>query len=60
MVVEAPDVTACPDGCIRPVGLLFDQAGRLFVTSDTTGEVSPMNPDLAEEAYNDANIDRFS
>ncbi|KAG8737248.1 hypothetical protein FRC10_008398 [Ceratobasidium sp. 414] len=38
-VVGAPDVTKCPDGCVRPVGLAFDRLGRLFVSSDTTGEV---------------------
>ncbi|KAF8595240.1 soluble quino protein glucose dehydrogenase [Ceratobasidium sp. AG-I] len=50
-VVGAPNTAACPDGCIRPVGLLFDNLGRLFVTSDTTGEVSTMNPGLADEIY---------
>ncbi|TFK61401.1 soluble quino protein glucose dehydrogenase [Pluteus cervinus] len=38
-VVQAPDMNACPSGCIRPVGLEFDQLGRLFVSSDATGEV---------------------
>ncbi|KAG5970014.1 hypothetical protein E4U55_001876 [Claviceps digitariae] len=34
------DNSLCPDQCFRPVGLLFDQAGkRLFMTSDTTGEL---------------------
>ncbi|KAF5373049.1 hypothetical protein D9758_001600 [Tetrapyrgos nigripes] len=31
--------TACPDGCFRPVGLAWDSKGRLFLTSDATGEV---------------------
>lgn len=38
-LVWAPDTTQCPGNCIRPVGLAFDRLGRLFVTSDTTGEV---------------------
>jgi hypothetical protein len=38
-VIGASDVSQCPDGCIRPVGLAFDRLGRLFVSSDTTGEI---------------------
>ncbi|KAK1230156.1 hypothetical protein PQX77_006750 [Marasmius sp. AFHP31] len=30
---------ACPNGCFRPVGLAWDTKGRLFMTSDNTGEV---------------------
>lgn len=41
MLVQAPDLNACtvPSHCIRPVGLSFDKYGRLFVSSDSTGEV---------------------
>ncbi|CAE6414189.1 unnamed protein product [Rhizoctonia solani] len=38
-VVGASDLSQCPNGCIRPVGLVFDRLGRLFVSSDTTGEI---------------------
>lgn len=38
-IVGAPDLSRCPSGCIRPVALAFDRLGRLFVSSDTTGEV---------------------
>lgn len=38
-IVVAPDMSKCPSGCIRPVGLAFDRLGRLFVTSDESGEV---------------------
>lgn len=38
-IVGAPDMSKCPSGCIRPVGLAFDLLGRLFVASDETGEV---------------------
>ncbi|KAG9074603.1 hypothetical protein FS749_013810 [Ceratobasidium sp. UAMH 11750] len=38
-ILGAPDVSKCPGGCVRPVGLAFDRLGRLFVSSDTTGEV---------------------
>lgn len=33
------DLTVCPLECFRPVGLQFDQLGRLWVSSDATGEV---------------------
>ncbi|OBS22570.1 hypothetical protein FPOA_08906 [Fusarium poae] len=33
------DNTKCPSGCFRPAGLAFDKAGRLFMTSDSTGEL---------------------
>ncbi|KAI0595695.1 soluble quino protein glucose/sorbosone dehydrogenase [Biscogniauxia sp. FL1348] len=35
-----PDEGACSSSsCVRPVGLVFDAAGRLYMTSDTSGEV---------------------
>lgn len=34
-----PDETKCPGNCFRPVGMAWDKSGRLFVTSDTTGEL---------------------
>lgn len=33
------DLTQCPDNCFRPVGIIFDSRGRLWMTSDSTGEV---------------------
>ncbi|KAG5987107.1 hypothetical protein E4U43_005231 [Claviceps pusilla] len=34
------DNSVCPDQCFRPVGLLLDEAAkRLFMTSDSTGEL---------------------
>ncbi|KAI1637780.1 hypothetical protein F4809DRAFT_640257 [Biscogniauxia mediterranea] len=38
-VVQNADTTQCPNGCFRPVGLAFDKKGRLFMTSDYTGEL---------------------
>ncbi len=38
-VMENSNVGACPNSCFRPVGLDFDAKGRLFVSSDTSGEV---------------------
>ncbi|KAK0103003.1 hypothetical protein ONS95_000813 [Cadophora gregata] len=34
-----PDTTACPGSCFRPVGLALDGKGRLFVSSDSSGEL---------------------
>lgn len=31
--------SVCPDNCFRPVGMAFDNKGRLFVASDATGEI---------------------
>lgn len=33
------DNSQCPNGCFRPVGLVFDAQERLFMTSDTSGEL---------------------
>jgi len=33
------DNSKCPDGCFRPVGLELDSQDRMFVSSDTTGEI---------------------
>ncbi|KAG9097319.1 hypothetical protein FRC07_010805 [Ceratobasidium sp. 392] len=49
-LVAVPDVTKCPGGCIRPVGLAFDRLGRLFVSSDTTGEVFMIENTTAPDA----------
>ena len=38
-VMENQDATRCQNNCFRPVGLAFDTKGRLFVSSDTTGEI---------------------
>lgn len=29
----------CPDSCFRPVGLALDSKGRVFMSSDSTGEI---------------------
>ncbi|OCL01287.1 Auxilliary activities family 12 protein [Glonium stellatum] len=38
-IVSNPDLSKCPDGCFRPVGLVWDSKGRLFMSSDATGEI---------------------
>ena len=39
------DLSRCPDECFRPVGLAFDAQGRLFLSSDATGEVYVITKD---------------
>ncbi|KAK0643959.1 soluble quino protein glucose/sorbosone dehydrogenase [Cercophora newfieldiana] len=38
-IMENANTGSCPTGCFRPVGLAFDKKGRLFVSSDSTGEI---------------------
>ncbi|KAK4560445.1 hypothetical protein LTR86_005641 [Recurvomyces mirabilis] len=38
-IVTNPDNSKCPGGCFRPVGLAWDKSGRLFMSSDASGEV---------------------
>ena len=38
-IVSNQDNSKCPDGCFRPVGLAWDSQGRLFMSSDSTGEI---------------------
>ncbi|KAL8694336.1 MAG: hypothetical protein Q9218_000973 [Villophora microphyllina] len=33
------DNSKCPQNCFRPVGIAFDRQGRLFMSSDATGEI---------------------
>jgi hypothetical protein len=38
-VVSNADLTKCPSNCFRPVGLAWDTQGRLYMSSDSTGEI---------------------
>ncbi|KAL7946591.1 soluble quino protein glucose dehydrogenase [Trichoderma barbatum] len=38
-IIANPDVSNCPDECFRPVGLAWDSFGRLWFSSDATGEI---------------------
>jgi hypothetical protein len=38
-VVSNPDISKCPDECFRPVGIAWDSQGRLYFSSDSTGEI---------------------
>lgn len=44
------DNSVCPDNCFRPVGLAFDSRGRLFVSSDATGEIYVIERDSTSSA----------
>ncbi len=38
-ILSNPDLSRCPDNCFRPVGLAIDGQGRIFMSSDATGEL---------------------
>lgn len=38
-VLANADESICPDHCFRPVGVAFDDQGRLFMSSDASGEI---------------------
>jgi hypothetical protein len=38
-IMANADNSKCPDSCFRPVGLAWDSKGRLFMSSDATGEI---------------------
>ena len=38
-ILTNPDLSQCPDKCVRPVSVAWDRQGRLFMTSDATGEI---------------------
>ncbi|KUI57288.1 L-sorbosone dehydrogenase [Cytospora mali] len=38
-IIRNTDDSGCPSSCLRPVGLAIDGQGRLFFSSDSTGEI---------------------
>jgi glucose/arabinose dehydrogenase len=38
-ILSNADNTACPGKCFRPAGLAIDSKGRIFMSSDATGEI---------------------
>lgn len=41
-VLSTANLSICPDKCFRPVGLAWDSKGRLWFSSDSTGEIFVM------------------
>ena len=39
VVLQNADNNKCPSKCFRPVGIAFDKYGRLFFSSDASGEI---------------------
>lgn len=38
-IVSNQDLSQCSESCFRPAGLAWDSQGRLFFSSDSTGEI---------------------
>lgn len=38
-IISNSNSSFCPSNCFRPVGMALDTLGRLFVSSDATGEI---------------------
>lgn len=38
-IMSNPDLSVCPGKCFRPVGLAWDSKGRLWMSSDSSGEI---------------------
>jgi hypothetical protein len=38
-ILSNGDLTECPGSCFRPVGIALDGQGRVFMSSDATGEI---------------------
>lgn len=49
-IVSNEDNSVCPDACFRPVGLAWDSSGRLFMSSDETGEIYVITRDEGNAA----------
>ncbi|EYB21428.1 hypothetical protein FG05_09272, partial [Fusarium graminearum] len=42
-IIYNEKLSSCPDDCFRPVGLAWDTQGRLWFSSDKTGEIFVLN-----------------
>ena len=58
-ILTTPDLSKCPDDCFRPVGLAWDSKGRLWFSSDSTGEIFVMEHS-GGEGGSDGNSDASS
>ncbi|RSL38556.1 hypothetical protein CEP53_014771, partial [Fusarium sp. AF-6] len=57
-IIGNPDLSNCPDDCFRPVGLAWDSEGRLWFSSDSTGEIFVLAQDGSENDNDDDDDDR--
>ncbi|KAF7561532.1 hypothetical protein G7046_g2616 [Stylonectria norvegica] len=48
-ILSNPDLSKCPNECFRPVGLAWDAQGRLWFSSDSTGEIFVLQRDAAAD-----------
>ncbi|KAL8938573.1 MAG: hypothetical protein Q9211_003140 [Gyalolechia sp. 1 TL-2023] len=48
-ILTNADISKCPQNCFRPVGIAFDQQGRLFMSSDATGEIYVVMKDQSSQ-----------
>ncbi|RSL61128.1 hypothetical protein CEP54_006374 [Fusarium duplospermum] len=52
-IISNPDLSNCPDDCFRPVGLAWDSEGRLWFSSDSTGEIFVLAQDDSDNDDDD-------
>ncbi|KAM0426680.1 hypothetical protein ACHAPT_007996 [Fusarium lateritium] len=52
-IISNADLSNCPDECFRPVGLAWDSEGRLWFSSDSTGEIFVLAQDGSENNNDD-------
>ena len=51
-IVSNMDNTACPNNCLRPVAMAFDTQGRIFMSSDASGEIYLVTRNAAANGTN--------
>lgn len=49
-IVANIDNSVCPQDCFRPVAMAFDSEGRIFMTSDSTGEIYLITRTVSENS----------
>lgn len=53
-IVSNQNNADCPDNCLRPVAMAFDTQGRIFMSSDSTGEIYLVTRNAAANGTNGA------
>jgi hypothetical protein len=48
-ILANPDNSKCPSHCFRPAGAVIDSKGRIFVSSDASGEIFVIQDTKANE-----------